>query len=302
MNAPEVVSCAGAPRDLGLDQGRAFAARIAQEAAQLRPDGRASRWAFERRSDGRAAAVRRDTLRYFPHMAERAMGLAAGSRVGERALAGLLGRAFHASADVVAVLSGERTGGAACIVRSLRPGKEVFVRHSAPDSDYHSVEAALPWRVPALAGVNQHGLAVASVAAPADPAGGHLAPAVLLTQDALQRFDGVEKALEWLERRPAGGAADFVLADATGAVAAFEIRPKARRRIPLESGARVLGGGPDRAVWDAAVESAGGRDASALCAAAAGTCIVLDPARARMATADAQGPGSWHRAAAPPAA
>ena len=56
------------------------------------------------------------------------------------------------------------------------------------------------------------------------------APAALLAQDCLQRFDRVEKALEWLERRPAGGRARFALADATGAAALFEIDGAERKR------------------------------------------------------------------------
>ena len=84
------VHCKGAPRDLGLDQGRALSDRIQAEAARIRPGGSGwlARARFEWAPSARVAAVHRDTLRYFPHMAERAMGLASGSGAGERALAG----------------------------------------------------------------------------------------------------------------------------------------------------------------------------------------------------------------------
>ncbi len=290
MTALDVVHCSGAPRDLGLDQGRAFAGRIAEEAAEIRSDGAVLRWAFEQRSDGPAARVRRDTLRYFPHMGERAMGMAAGSGVGDRALAGLLARAFHASADAAASVL---LGGEPFLVRTLRPGKSLFLRHSAPDTDFHSVEIALPWRVPSLAGVNERGLAVASVAVEAASGEGHAAPAVLLTQDVLQRFDLVEKALEWLESRPAGGAADFVLADATGAVAGLEVRPSARPRREPTAGTVVVGEGQGRETLEAAIRSA--TDLASLVAAVPGPAVVLDPRSGRLAYAGADGMGDWHQ-------
>jgi hypothetical protein len=103
------------------------------------------------------------------------------------------------------------------------------VRESAPDSDYRSLELVALTHVAPFVGVNEHGLAVGAVLLATGSE--FAAPASLLAQDCLQRFDGVEKALEWLERRPAGGRARFALADATGAAAIFEIDGADRKRV-----------------------------------------------------------------------
>ena len=280
MSKAEAVHCKGAPRDLGLDQGRAFAARIQAEAEAVRSAGPLSRLLFER-SSSRAAQIRRDTLRYFPHMAERAMGLARGGGVGEVALAALLGRAFEPGEGAILALGPSLAGDAAVIVRILEGAeREATLRHSAPDTDFSSVELALPWRVPALCGVNEHGLAVASVATGGATPGGHAAPAVLLTQDVLQRFDTVEKAVEWLERRPAGGSASFVLADRSGALAAVDIAGDDRSVRGPANGVLTAGTAADRERLAGLVPSSGRARLDSLANLGLGPIAVLDPSRA----------------------
>ncbi len=245
MNALAELRCAGAPRDLGFDQGRAAAARITREAALVLPKHSPLnffRWLESFAPGGEARRMRRDTMRYFPHTGERSVGLARGAGVGTLALAALQGR------EVLDRSAGKERGPALALSRTpeqggpllLRavdaPRGDLLLRTSEPDSGYRSVELTLAWRVPALFGVNECGLALAVSAthsfAPAlEPA----APMVLLAQDCLQRFDTVDKALEWLACRPAGGAARFLLADASGARATFAAQG-AQREVRMAEG------------------------------------------------------------------
>ncbi|MDD9801176.1 MAG: hypothetical protein OXU53_01260 [Deltaproteobacteria bacterium] len=84
MNAPVVIRCAGAPRDMGLDQGAALRSQV-RRAARAHWTRRAFEWAR-----GQHKCLRRDLLRHFPHQAERMMGLARGAGVGSARLAALL--------------------------------------------------------------------------------------------------------------------------------------------------------------------------------------------------------------------
>jgi hypothetical protein len=220
------VACRGAPRDLGLDQGRACASEIA---ALL---GASARSPFARaltalRARAAEREIERDTLRFFPHMAERSAGLARGARAPRLALAALSALAERAPADALRIV---RTPRGPCVARTVWSGALAVLRESAPDTDYRSLELVGPASVAPFVGVNQHGLAVAAVLL-GNAAGECAAPATLLAQDCLQRFDRVEKALEWLERRPAGGRAQFALADASGAAAGYAFDGATRARI-----------------------------------------------------------------------
>jgi hypothetical protein len=223
------VACRGAPRDLGLDQGRAFGAEIGRLVA-AQAGGALARLRAALRPPAALRAIERDTQRFFPHMAERTLGLALGARVSPRALAQLSAQPERAPADALRIVRGAR---GPCVARAIPPEALSVLRESAPDSDYRSLELVGVAQLAPFVGVNEHGLAVGAVLA---GAGGECAaPASLLAQDCLQRFDRVEKALEWLERRPAGGSARFALADATGAAALFEIEAAMRKRHePLE--------------------------------------------------------------------
>ena len=103
--------------------------------------------------------------------------------------------------------------------------------------------------------MNEHGLAATATALPAAETSlaGCAAPAQLLVQDVLQRFDSVDKAADWALRRPSGGHASLLLADASGAVGAVEIDGRTRRVLGAGEAARV-GLGPAAIV--AALEKA----------------------------------------------
>ena len=220
------VACRGAPRDLGLGQGRACGEQIRRVVAR-EAGGAFARFAAAIRPPAAARACERDTYRFFPHMAERSAGLARGARVSPLALAALSAQSERAPADALRIV---KTARGPCIARAVPSEALALLRESAPDTDYRSLELVEMTRIAPWLGVNEHGLAVGAVllGAPGDECA---APAALLAQDCLQRFDRVEKALEWLERRPAGGRALFALADAAGTVAAFEVEGPSRKRV-----------------------------------------------------------------------
>jgi hypothetical protein len=264
--APEgVCACAGAPRDLGLDQGRTARDAVRAAAARL---SLATRLGVGGRLGGDpvSARSRRDAARFFPHMTERLAGIARGAGVGRSALGALLARELAAAAaegpgtpgssaaGVALVAAPERTGGGALAGRTLcapgGPGAWPWLlRRSAPEHDWRSLEVTLPWLVPALAGVNERGLAVLALVLPAAP--GSLeacaAPALLLAQDCLQRCDGTQKAIEWCERRPAGGSAALLFADAAGDVAEIAVAGAERRVRRARDGVLASAADPARA-------------------------------------------------------
>jgi hypothetical protein len=271
------VACSGAPRDLGLDQGLA-----ARDAVRAAAGGLplAARLGLLRRG---VASSRRDAQRFFPHLSERLAGLARGAGVSRWALEALLARELGgegaaAGAQAVA-LSPEGVAAGALLARSLPAGRHRILRRSAPEHDWRSVEVALPWLVPALAGVNERGLAVAALALPAasEDVAECAAPAILLAQDCLQRCDGVLKAIEWCERRPAGGRAALLFADAAGELAEVTVRGAERRVRRARDG--VLAGAADAtrvAELEKACAGAGGRSSPERLAALVGDGVVLE--------------------------
>jgi hypothetical protein len=251
VSPSRAVHCAGAPRDLGLDQGEALGARVRE---QLRAGARGPALLAQLREwlpGSHSARAWRDMQGYFPHHAERTLGLSLGARVPTRALVARLAALTAGDGGLCAGVSGERCEHA-LLARGFGAGldaDELVVRHSAPDNDYRTVELAPVWSATAAIGVNQHGLAATATALPADDPllRGCAAPAVLLVQDVLQRFDTVETAVEWALRRPAGGCASLLLADASGRVAGVGI--EGRRRTPLGEGGEILTGfGPAAAL------------------------------------------------------
>jgi hypothetical protein len=220
------IACRGAPRDLGLDQGSACAREIGR-VVSASSGGALARVLGALRPPAAQRAVLRDTYRHFPHMAERAAGLARGAGVSPRALAARSANPEQAPADALRLVRNER---GPCVARALPPAMLTVLRESAPDTGYRSLELVALERVAPWVGVNEHGLAVGAVLHAESP-GDCAAPASLLVQDCLQRFDRVEKALEWLERRPAGGHASFVLADAAGATAGLDLAGEVRTRV-----------------------------------------------------------------------
>ncbi len=236
---PPAVSCEGAPRDLGYDQGAFARHGVATALRGLPRPG----WLDRLVPDPHELEVRlgRDLRRYYPHLFERTIGLARGAHVSQRALWALLGR--HAEAESGATVAA--AGAPGSVLRAIdRPPADLLLRRSAPgEGDFRSIEIALPGIVPALIGVNEHGLVVSASWTAAVPGlegpRACSAPAPLLAQDCLQRFDSVAPALEWCERRPAGGPTTIVLADAGGELAAIHV-VGAERRVVLPDGGLLI--------------------------------------------------------------
>lgn len=283
MSALALVRCAGAPRDLGLDQGAVARAAIREALGPHRAGGAAQR-------------VWRDLGRFFPHHAERMQGISLGARVPEVALA----------AELAALLAGDVGLAAAAgglVARSIGFAPSALVlRASAPDNDYRSLELAPAASPAAWIGVNEHGLAATATALPAAQSSlaGCAAPAQLLVQDVLQRFDSVDKALDWALRRPAGGHASLLLADATGRVGAVEIDGQTRRSLGAGEGA-LVGLGPAQAVaaLEKTLAETRALDAIALARLLAepahGPLVaVADPAGRRLGVASPGAALAWH--------
>jgi hypothetical protein len=292
------VRCAGAPRDLGLDQGEA--ARAAIRAAS--PTGLADRLRALL-SGGPARRAARDLERFFPHHAERMKGLSLGARVPANVLLERLGALVAGDGGLAAAVSSARAPGA-LVARSLVGAADALViRESAPDNDYRSLELASAGSPAAWIGVNEHGLAATATALPAPDASlvGCAAPAQLLVQDVLQRFDTAEKAADWALRRPAGGCASLLLADASGRTARVSIEGR-KRRVLGAGEAFLTGFGPAAAV--AALEKAGVEAGSFApdslarllgeASARPALVAVADPARRRLGVARGVEPLEWH--------
>ncbi|HSD26865.1 MAG TPA: hypothetical protein VLL75_06140 [Vicinamibacteria bacterium] len=225
-----LVECAGAPRDLGWDQGAACGpevrARLAAGPVHL--------------TEPRVA---RDLWRHFPQLAERSAGLARGARVVCSALVvpleQELGRPGGGSAGGLALgIDPARSGGPPLLVRGLEAGaaRDLCLRRSRPDHGFASLEVTLPWLVASLAGVNEAGLAATAASLPGSGPGPCAAPALLLLQDCLARFDSTQTAVEWCLRRPAGGRASLLFADARGAQLGVLVDGSRRRVVAPEDG------------------------------------------------------------------
>ena len=220
------IECAGAPRDLGLDQGRACRESL-REAFERSP--RRERWPLP--LGAAHARVARDLKRHFPHLAESLAGLSAGAGVPERWLVRRL----------VAEVSAARKARVVACASSAGPLLAVdcagrwIARRSRPEGGFACLELARPWLVAAFAGVNEAGLAVVASSGGAAP-GACAAPAALLAQDCLQRFSRVESALDWCCGRPAGESAALLLADSRGELAGVELRADSRRLLHPEAG------------------------------------------------------------------
>ena len=238
------VSFEGAPRDLGLDQGRACRDAIRADARALgweSPAGWLTRFR-QRQGVGADPALGRDLAHHFPHLDERLSGLAAGAGLPRDALLVLLEEELRG--DVVMQTAGVTRGptGAPIVALRLRtpiPPTGLLARTCRPEGGYPHVSLTRPALVAALAGVNERGLAGAAEVfdPPARGRSGNRCgtPSLLLLDQCIERLDTVEKALEWCERRPGAGHARFVFADAEGSVGAIDLDARSRTRVePLE--------------------------------------------------------------------
>ena len=285
MSPKPALVCSGAPRDLGLDQGLHFREVIRAEVERrLRGKGSGRLLSSLAGRDPEIARAARDATRFFPHMAERAEGIARGARISSADVAALLARECRGGWETLVGVRAEGSGSGVSIALSSERESPLFVRRSQPENGYRSLEIGIPWRVPALAGVNQHGLAVATsgMVSSSEPLSTCAAPAALLVQDCLQRFDDVEKALEWCERRPAGGDASILFADANGVLARIDLAGELRQ-VHRDMGGILMGAGaPARvASVEKACRASERLDAEALrriLATPAGRVFVLDPA------------------------
>lgn len=258
----EALDCAGAPRDLGLTQGRALRETLRAQAARdgallaplppaggvhgmeslpravavLREQASAATWRSEHRH------LARDVSRHFPQLAERLAGLARGAAVPVPWLLSRLARAAPletgeraapAARVSDAALLMRSTGGTLWLARRFDATTSLVLRRSAPEGGLRSLEAVTPCGVAAVAGLNESGLAVTVSAAPSSERRPcrFAAPAALFVQECLQRFDAVAPAAAWCLDRPAAGHFDLWLLDASGASAAVRTNGEARTRM-----------------------------------------------------------------------
>ncbi len=216
----DAIECEGAPRDLGLDQGRACRAALREAFARSVPR---ERWPLP--LGVHYARLERDLKRHFPHLAEAHAGLAAGAGVPSRWLVRRLADELVSGA-----------GGTQAVASGLGPATLLAVecagtwiaRRSRPEGGFACAAFVRPWLVAGFAGVNEAGLGVVAVPG-SGAAGACSAPAALLAQDCLERFGKVESALDWCSGRPAGHAAALLFGDARGELAGVEIRAGVRR-------------------------------------------------------------------------
>jgi hypothetical protein len=174
--------------------------------------------------------MRRDLQRFFPGQAESIDAMAHAARVPR---AWLIERFADSSrtlpiSDSLAVAAGvEKTGEGGLLARNLP--SDVIVRRCRPDHGFASIELCQPWQTAPLAGVNEAGIAVVCLVAGGefDSSGGS-APASLLAQDCLRRFDHLDGAVEWLLTRPGGGRSTFLLADRVGEIVGVHALGKER--------------------------------------------------------------------------
>jgi len=275
-----LIECEGAPRDLGFDQG--IQCREVLNAAYLSQ----ARWQRARLrlrvETNECRMARLEIRRFCPQQAEMMQALARASRVPVAwliaILAGDLRSALPADALLLAAASAITDRGG-LLARAL-PG-DAIVRRSRPDSGFRSIELTQPWRVAPLAGVNEAGLAVACVSSTDGfPGARPAAPAALLAQDCLRRFDSLDGAIDWLLVRPGGGKSMLVLADPSGEIAGVRVDGDERKIFRPAGGLIVHTGGHAR---QAEIEK-GLREASPLMGSDLGRffgmpLVVVEPGR-----------------------
>ena len=226
------VSCRGAPRDLGWDQGRACAEvlRRTSRARVLRS------W----KSGGARSALLSDLRRHFPHQAEQLEGIARGAGVGLNALAAEWLRCLREPMFAVAAIC----EGSAQLYAAL-PGDAVL-RHSRSEGRFETDEYCRPSLTAPLLGVNEAGLAVAVLGRCALE--GRTAPGALLARDCLERFEDVEAALAWCRVRPVARGHALLFADALGGLCAVDRRDAVLKRVAPQAGLICLGVSPEVSV------------------------------------------------------
>ncbi len=242
------IDCEGAPRDLGFDQGvqcraalaAAYRRRSLSQRVRLRlpPESNACRMA------------RLEIRRFYPQQAEMLEALSHASGVPLAWLIEMLAGDRRPAAPAAALALAAASAHTDCeglLARALPVA--AIVRRSRPESGFRSIECTQPWRVAALAGVNEAGLAVACVSNPVARAAAHsAAPAALLAQDCLRRFESLDAAIDWLLVRPGGGSSLLMLADLSGEIAGVAVDGDQRRLLRPADGLMIHTGGHARQV------------------------------------------------------
>jgi hypothetical protein len=167
----DVLTCEGAPRDLGLDQGRWCRATLTASYAAHRTWDRA-RWRLGRHTDA-SRPVARDLRRYFPQQSEAIEGMSRGASVPGAWFVDMIAREnLHVAAEgsLGFAASSELCDGQAIVSRTYPD--DTIVRRCRPDGGFASIELIRPWSTAPLAGINEGGLAVAAVAQPGNPDSG----------------------------------------------------------------------------------------------------------------------------------
>ena len=293
------IECAGHPRDMGLAQGAALAGAIRAEVEGAGLSLRRSRMPSLRGLTSgplRGSGAGRELFRHFAHQAERLEGLALRANVPVDSIlalhlrvraGGVEGGLLARRASLRARSAGEAEHEKRVVLERSLPRAAAgeagfFVRESRPVVGFHSLEIGLPWLVPAVAGVNEGGLAI--LAGPVLwGTGGHggWSPSLLLVQECLQRFEDLDGALDWCRKRPVEGEQSFVLADSSGATASV-ISTGRERRVQRGAGELYLEGGEPPG---ASETGAGGGDAGS---EGESDRVRLDPVR-RSLELDAEG-------------
>jgi len=225
---------------MGAAQGRALAERIRAAVAGAGLATRRSCWPTLRpvvSGPLRGGGAGRELFRHFAHQAERLEGLAEAADLPLDALLELQLR----------IRSGPG-------VPQRADAGDWIVRESRPVVGFRSLDLTLPWLVPAVAGVNEAGLALAASWPGIEPGGAHdvvacggavaaadhragATPPILLVQDCLARFEDLAGALDWCAKRPVEGALELAIADAEGAAATVVFAGRDRRVERAASGA-----------------------------------------------------------------
>jgi hypothetical protein len=241
-----VLTCEGAPRDLGLDQGRWCRGTLAASYAE-NPTWDRTRWRLGRHSEA-SRLVARDLRRYFPQQSEAIEGMSRGASVPGAWLVEMITRESRlatAKGSLAFAATSELTDGQAMLSRTLPD--DTIVRRCRPEGGFASVELIRPWSTTPLAGINAGGLAVATVPQPAGAdSTGCAAPVTLLAHDCLARFESIDAAVDWCVARPGAGAATILLADTSGEIAGVQAQGSNRRVFRPADGLLLQTGGHER--------------------------------------------------------
>lgn len=178
--------------------------------------------------DAEARDLDRSLWRSFPHQSESLRGLGVAAGVPAAWLVSELTRLRVDPAPAAALTDpagvlGRRIDGA------------WLLRRSRPEGLFASIEIARHGVAAALIGVNERGLAAAVLPGRGDRS---QAPAWLLVQDCLERFEALEPALDWCRARPGAAGGGLLLMDASRAAALIHF--DAERRVTRPSGHRLL--------------------------------------------------------------